>query len=95
VRFDRDRPDRPVFSSPRGVDIPEIPPIMAINGRRISSRTAGERRWEEDVPLGLYLRALKPLVMRLRRRRRALGADAGEELGGGLGGRVLVDETVA
>jgi hypothetical protein len=61
VRFDRDRPDRPVFSSPRGVDIPEIPPIMAINGRRISTRTAGERRWEEDVPLGLYLRALNHL----------------------------------
>jgi hypothetical protein len=58
VRFDPGRPGRPVFSSPRGHDIPEVPPVVALGGRRLSTRPDGERRCGEDVPLGLYLRAL-------------------------------------
>jgi hypothetical protein len=61
VRFDRDRPQRPVFTSPRGQDIPEVPPGMSINGRAVSTRANGAMRWEEDVPLALYLDVLARL----------------------------------
>jgi hypothetical protein len=52
---------KPVFSSPRGVRIPEVPPAMSIDGRPLSSR-AGPQRWEEDVPLALYLRAVEAIA---------------------------------
>jgi hypothetical protein len=55
--MDENVPERLVFSSPRGVRIPDVPPAMSIDGRALSSR-AGPQRWEEDVPLALYLRAL-------------------------------------
>jgi hypothetical protein len=60
VRMDEDISERPVFSSPKGVRIPEVPPAMSLDGRLLSTRS-GPQRWEEDVPLALYLRALGAL----------------------------------
>jgi hypothetical protein len=60
VRMDEDVSERPVFSSPKGVRIPEVPPAMSLDGRLLSTRS-GPQRWEEDVPLALYLRALGAL----------------------------------
>jgi hypothetical protein len=58
---------QPIFKSPRGVRIPEVPPRVKLNGLRVGTGTGtGEspgrpQRWEEDVPLALYLRALDSL----------------------------------
>jgi hypothetical protein len=63
---DARRPGKPIFFSPRGVRIPEVPPRMTIGGRPIGERGArgptDELRWEEDVPLAVYLRALESLL---------------------------------
>jgi hypothetical protein len=59
------RPGRPTFISPRGIPIPEVPPRMTLNGSRVGgdggSRGAESPRWERDVPVALYLRALESL----------------------------------
>jgi hypothetical protein len=60
VRMDGDVPQKPVFSSSRGVRIPDVPPAMSIDGRPLSTRS-GPQRWEEDVPVAFYLRALGAL----------------------------------
>lgn len=60
VRMDPNRPDRPIFSSPSGFDIPEIPPRMIVDGIELGRRQVVPR-WEEDVPLSFYLRALDAL----------------------------------
>jgi hypothetical protein len=52
--------ERPLFASPGGSPIPDVPPIMAIDGRPLSMGLT-ERRWEEDAPLALYLRAVEQL----------------------------------
>jgi hypothetical protein len=57
AHMDENVPERPIFTSPRGVRIPDVPPAMSGDGRALSRR-AGPQRWEEDVPLALYLRAL-------------------------------------
>jgi hypothetical protein len=60
-----DRPDRPTFISPRGIPIPEVPPRMKISGSEVGwdawEGAAHPPRWEKDVPLALYLRALESL----------------------------------
>jgi hypothetical protein len=58
VRLDPTRPDRPVFSSPSGIDIPEVPPRMIVDGIELGRACRAVPRWEEDVPLSFYLRAL-------------------------------------
>lgn len=60
VRMDPTRPDQPVFHSPSGFAIPDVPPRMTVDGRAlgIGSRVP---RWEGDVPLSFYLRALNAL----------------------------------
>jgi hypothetical protein len=59
------RPGQPTFLSPRGIPIPEVPPRMTLNGSRVGgdggSRAADSPRWERDVPVALYLRALESL----------------------------------
>jgi hypothetical protein len=57
VRMDPNRADRPISSGPSGHDIPEIPPRMVVDGRSFGAGRAVPR-WEEDVPLSFYLRAL-------------------------------------
>ena len=59
VRFDRQRPKQPVFSTPYGREIPPVPPRMWIDGSPLSSSPDGRGEWERDVPLGFYLRALE------------------------------------
>jgi 5-methylcytosine-specific restriction endonuclease McrA len=49
------RPGRPDFLTPRGIRIPEAPPPMRIGGRRVGGPAS---RWEEEVPLALYLRGV-------------------------------------
>ena len=64
VRMDPARPDRPIFSSPSGFVIPEVPPRMIVDGVELGGEHGGARkvpRWEEDVPLSFYLRALDAL----------------------------------
>jgi hypothetical protein len=64
VRMDPARPDRPIFHSPSGFAIPEVPPRMVVDGVELGSEERGCRRvprWEEDVPLSFYLRALDAL----------------------------------
>jgi len=58
VRLDPSRPDRPVFTSPSGHDIPEVPPRMIVDGVELGGGRRRVPRWEEDVPLAFYLRAL-------------------------------------
>jgi hypothetical protein len=57
MKADARRPGRPSFYDPRGYRIPEVPPAMTIAGRRIGG-SRRPPRWEEDVPLAFYLRAL-------------------------------------
>jgi hypothetical protein len=54
VRMDPARADRPMFFSPSGYQIPEVPPKMVIDGRPLGVGRAVPR-WEEDVPLSFYL----------------------------------------
>jgi hypothetical protein len=67
LEMDAARPDRPIFFSPRGIRIPEVPPPMTLDGVPLgrSGGTRGARRtvprWEEDVPLAFYLRALEAI----------------------------------
>ena len=61
VRMDPTRPDRPIFSTPSGNDIPEVPPRMILDGRGIGRARRAVPQWEEDVPLSFYLRALDAL----------------------------------
>jgi hypothetical protein len=61
VRLDPTRPDRPIFSTPSGNDIPEVPPRMLVDGVDVGRARRGVPRWEEDVPLSFYLRALDAL----------------------------------
>jgi hypothetical protein len=67
LEVDSARPDRPIFFSPLGVRIPEVPPQMTLNGvslgRSEDTRCARRPvpRWEEDVPLAFYLRALEAI----------------------------------
>jgi hypothetical protein len=65
LKQDPDRPGSPAFYSPRGIRIPDVPPRMTIGGRQIGARRelagAEPPRWEVDVPLALYLRALESL----------------------------------
>jgi hypothetical protein len=60
VGLDPTRPDRPIFHSPSGFAIPDVPPRMTVDGRELG---IGARvpRWEADVPLSFYLRALHAL----------------------------------
>jgi hypothetical protein len=60
VRMDPTGSDRPIFESPNGFTIPDVPPRMTVDGVDLG---AGRRvpRWEEDVPLSFYLRALDAL----------------------------------
>ena len=62
---DPKRPGRPIFKTPKGIPIPEVPPLVKLNGRSVGSadgaRTGESPRWERDVPLALYLRALDAL----------------------------------
>jgi hypothetical protein len=72
-RLERDpeRPGRPIFYSPRGIRIPHVPPRMTLDGRPVGAREASPTgaepvkscpaRWEDDVPLALYLRALEAI----------------------------------
>ena len=60
VRMDPTRPDRPIFCSPSGRAIPEVPPRMIVDGRPLGAGRAVPR-WEDDVPLSFYLRALDAL----------------------------------
>jgi hypothetical protein len=59
------RPGHPVFKSPKGMPIPEVPPVMKLNGQCVGAKGAARPgdppRWERDVPLALYLRALDRL----------------------------------
>jgi len=57
VRMDPARPDRPIFFTPSGHAIPEVPPRMIVDGVELGRRRVP--RWEEDVPLSFYLRALE------------------------------------
>jgi hypothetical protein len=61
VRMDANRPDRPTFSTPSRNDIPEVPPRMIIDGAQLGRARRGVPRWEENVPLSFYLRALDAL----------------------------------
>lgn len=71
VEADPQRPGRLTFYGPRGHIIPEVPPQMTIDGKPVGRGecgSAGERRcrrgpprWEHDVPLAFYLRALAAL----------------------------------
>jgi hypothetical protein len=63
MQADPRRPGRPTFYDPRGYHIPEVPPEMTINGRPVGKTGPAPRRhrlprWEHDVPLAFYLRAL-------------------------------------
>ncbi len=68
VEADPERPGQPVFYDPRGVRIPRVPPAMTLGaalprkreGAMPGSGGAG-LRWEEDVPLALYLRAMEAI----------------------------------
>jgi hypothetical protein len=62
------RPGRVVFFSPRGVRIPDVPPRVRLDGRPLGQQSGSATRdesaplrWEEDVPLALYLRALESI----------------------------------
>jgi hypothetical protein len=61
VRMDANRAGRPIFSTTSGSDIPEVPPRMIIDGAQLGRARPGVPRWEEDVPLSFYLRALDAL----------------------------------
>jgi hypothetical protein len=61
VRMGPVRPDRPIFHSPRGFAIPEVPPKMMLDGVGVGRSSRRVPRWEEDVPLSFYLRALDAL----------------------------------
>jgi hypothetical protein len=64
VHMDPARPDRPIFYSPSGFAIPEVPPRMVVDGVVVGGEQRAQRgvpRWEEDVPLSFYLRALDAL----------------------------------
>ena len=58
---DPDRPGRSLFYSPEGVPIPEAPPRMSVDGVPLGGKLRAPR-WEEDVPLAFYLRALSRLA---------------------------------
>ena len=58
-RMDPTRPDRPIFSTPPGSGIPEAPPRMKIDGEQLGRARRSVPRWEADVPLSFYLRALE------------------------------------
>jgi hypothetical protein len=60
VRLDPARPNRPIFFCPSGHAIPEVPPRMILDGVELGRRGTVPR-WEEDVPLSFYLRALDDL----------------------------------
>lgn len=62
LETDPRRPEHPIFFSPRGTRIPEVPPKMTLDAvllGRSGRRTVP--RWEDDVPLAFYLRALEAL----------------------------------
>lgn len=67
LEIDSAQPDKPIFFSPRGTRIPEVPPRITLEGvllgRPGQKGAARQRvpRWEEDVPLAFYLRALERL----------------------------------
>jgi hypothetical protein len=67
---DPTRPDQPIFYSPRGIRIPEAPPRITLDGVSLGggAKKGGGKagrlrvpRWEEDVPLAFYLRALEAM----------------------------------
>jgi hypothetical protein len=61
VHMDPTRPGNPIFCNPRGFAIPEVPPRMTLDGVEVGAARKRVPRWEEDVPLSFYLRALDAL----------------------------------
>jgi hypothetical protein len=73
MKADPRRPGHPSFYDPRGYRIPEVPPEMTINGKPVGKGGEGHDgdaradrhhrlpRWEHEVPLAFYLRALDRL----------------------------------
>ena len=70
---DPDRRGRLIFYSPKGVPIPEVPPTVTLHdpacpkGAKLEGLTearalAAAPRWEQDVPLALYLRAMASIA---------------------------------
>ncbi|MEX1258985.1 MAG: DUF222 domain-containing protein [Gemmatimonadota bacterium] len=63
LQADRRRPGAATFFTPTGVRIPETPPPMRLDGRRIGGEEGGkgparDLAWERDLPLAFYLKAL-------------------------------------
>jgi hypothetical protein len=66
MEADPRRPGRAIFYDPRGYRIPEVPPAMTIDGKPVGKTAPAPGphrplRWEHDVPLAFYLRALDRL----------------------------------
>ena len=65
MKPDPERPGRPIFFTPKGMPIPEVPPRVKVNelgaGAVDVARSEDRPRWERDVSLALYLRALEAL----------------------------------
>jgi hypothetical protein len=66
LQIDPGVPGRPIFFSPRGILIPPVPPRVTIRSETEGSRddptpVPEPPRWERDVPLALYLKAMEAL----------------------------------
>jgi hypothetical protein len=70
LKANPDRLDRPIFVSPRGIPIPDVAPRISIDGMigSVPGRSAqgnalaSSARWERDVSVALYLRAMESLM---------------------------------